>query len=92
MDAAITERLMRRIRTDFGDDADRLAHLLGEVESGTQGRERVLAAAILGARGDTNTLNHLIELSRIDWRDLLVAGGLEHADWAKVLTDQLGTD
>jgi len=82
---------MRRIRTDFGDDADQAAQLLGVVESGNQDRERVLAAVVLGARGDVDTLGQLIELSRIDWRDLLVAGGLEHADWATVLADELGS-
>lgn len=44
--------------------------LLQPVESGTQDRERVLAAVVLGAGADENTLMSLIEISRLDWRDV----------------------
>ena len=64
----VTERLTRRIRTDFADDVDRVRQLLGDVESGKQDRERVLAAAFLGAHGDVQDLGQLIQLSHVDWR------------------------
>ena len=81
---------MHRIRLDFPDDAERVAGLLGAVHSGNQDRERVLGAVVLGADGDLSQLQQLIELSRIDWRDVLVGGGLGNADWQTVLNDRLG--
>ena len=89
MDAGITTRLERRVRADFSD-ADRAFGLLGGVESGTQDRERVLAAVVLAAGGDLQQLQELVKSSRVDWRDVLVAGGLGNADWPRLLDGSLG--
>jgi hypothetical protein len=63
---------------------------LGEVESGNQDRERVVAAAALAADGDLERLRQLVALSRVDWRDVLVLGGLDSAEWSAILDDRLG--
>lgn len=89
LDLGITSRLAHRIRADFGDAADRVMLLPGDVQSGNQDRERVLAAVVLGARGDLQQLGQLIDLSRLDWRDALVSGGLATGDWPRVMNDRL---
>jgi hypothetical protein len=66
--------------------------LLELVESGTQDRERVLAAVVFGAGADEDVLLRLIELSRVDWRDVLVSGGLANADWPGRLDRSLGNE
>jgi hypothetical protein len=90
LDAAITPRLERRIRAIAGDGADAVFELLGQVESGNQDRERVLAAVVLGAGDDVARLGRLVALSRVDWRDVLVSGGLANADWPARLDALLG--
>ena len=90
LDVGITERLLRRIRADFGEDADLAEQLLEEVDSGNQDRERVIAAVVLGSRGELESLFQLVELSAVDWRDVLVGGGLGNADWSSALDEQLG--
>ena len=90
VDAGITTRLERRIRADFAD-ADSALGMLGGVESGAQDRERVLAAVVIGARGDLQQLEELVKLSHVDWRDVLVGGGLGNAEWPQVLDRCLGT-
>jgi hypothetical protein len=89
VDPAITNRLARRLRADFAEP-DSAIQLLEDVESGTQDRERVVAAVVLGACGDLERLHQLVELSRIDWRDILVGVGLGNADWSHVLDERLG--
>lgn len=88
--AGVTPRLMSRIWLDFPSCAEEVASLLQLAESGTQNRERVLAAVVFGAGADEDVLRHLIELSRVDWRDVLVSGGLANADWPKRLNRVLG--
>ena len=80
LDSGITSRVEERIRADLRKDADPIVQLLHGVESGNQDRERVSAAVVLGAEGDLGTLRQLIDLSRIDWRDVLVNGGLANTD------------
>ncbi len=82
--------MARHIAAQFGEEADHVTLLLAAVESGNQDRERVVAAAVLGAHGDVLELGRLVELSQRDWRDVLVAGGLEHGDWPDVLDTWLG--
>jgi hypothetical protein len=49
------------------------------------GRERIQLAAILRSGGRLSALREAVTLAEVDWRDLLVAAGLEHADWPEVL-------
>jgi hypothetical protein len=76
----MTERLEHRIRVDFGEEAEPVMQLLEEVDSGNQDRERVIAAVVLGSRGELESLFQLVELSAVDWRDVLVGGGLGNAE------------
>jgi hypothetical protein len=52
------------------------------------GRDRIQLAAILRSGGRLSALREAVTLTEIDWRDLLVAAGLENADWREVLRRQ----
>jgi hypothetical protein len=52
--------------------------------------ERIRAAIILLADGDLTRFRQAVELAKTDWRDLLVAAELAHADWPIRLDDALG--
>jgi hypothetical protein len=81
----LTQRLLMRIATDFPKCTDEVVALLEQVESGSQDRERVLAAVVLGAAGNQDWLVSLIDLSQQDWRVVLVSGGLAYDDWPEKL-------
>jgi hypothetical protein len=90
--ANLTERVRQRVERDFGDSAIEVRRLIDAWEIlGEEPSERLVAAAVLGARGDVSQLRAAIELSRIDWRDLLMGSGLEHEDWPDVLVAEFGT-
>lgn len=91
----VSLRLQRFVRAQFVADEvdDVLLSLMGMGESGGRpASERVQAAAVIVSRGDIDKLGEAIELARIDWRDLLVMGGLEYEDWADKLDRLLGTE
>jgi hypothetical protein len=54
--------------------------------------ERVRAAIVLIADGDLAEFRGAVELAKTDWRDLLVAAELAHADWPARLDEALGPD
>jgi hypothetical protein len=95
----LTERLRRRVERDFaagelsGGAIDSLERVdLGDWLS-TQppdGRERVLAAILVIARGDSERLASAIETAERDWRDALVWGELAQPDWPVRLEVFLG--
>ncbi|MEV0912364.1 hypothetical protein [Streptomyces hokutonensis] len=92
----ISARLYRRIRRDFAD-ADVARGIVGalrvlavELEGSLQSAERLLTAAVVIAAGDVERFRSAVRLARTDWRDLLMAGGLGHADWPRVLDEELG--
>jgi hypothetical protein len=89
---AVTPRLMRRIAADFPGRANDVVVRLQQVDPCGQDRERVLAAVVLGANGDEETLCRLIESAMLDWRDVLVNGSLADGDWADTLNHILGRD
>ncbi|HWO60291.1 MAG TPA: hypothetical protein VNO31_09680 [Umezawaea sp.] len=55
-----------------------------------QGAERLGAAAVILAEGDVHEFRSAVRLANLDWRDLLVAGGLAHENWPDVLDEVLG--
>ncbi len=57
---------------------------------GASDSERVQAAIVLAAQGDPSEIARLVELAWVDWRDVLVDGGLENEDWPAHLDHQLG--
>lgn len=93
----ITQRLARRVRADFGSDADLVLTLLADLHvpaldtDDVAAVERVLAAVVLGARGDLDRLGRMADLATADWRDALMEAGLEQWDWPKVLDAELPT-
>jgi hypothetical protein len=55
-----------------------------------QGRERVQAAVVLASRGQRDRFESMLQLLTLDWRDVLMAGGLGEDDWRAVLDAELG--
>lgn len=98
-DDVLTERLHRRIRSDFPDEraargvADALRALVADLgPDGMRGTsaERLAAAVLLVARGDVRRLRTAVAAAKTDWRDLLVAAELATADWPTRLDGTLG--
>jgi hypothetical protein len=90
--APITARLERRIRREFPADPVLVLEVLSELEleAAGQDRERILAAIVFVAGGDVEALERAIEVAEADWRDVLVAAGLERDDWRQHLDEALG--
>lgn len=84
----VTTRLLGRIRADFPDpgSAEEIARLLGEATKS----ERIQAAIVLAAKGDMKLLRYGLDLAGVDWRDVLMNGGLENEDWPARLDAELG--
>jgi hypothetical protein len=86
---APSERLIRRIRRDFGRGADdevirRLTALSPDDSS-----ERLQAALVLGAGGRWSRFERQLRRLELDWRDVLVVGGLADEDWPAKLDAEL---
>jgi len=90
VDPGLTPRLRARIRQDFAADTERAVALLESAVSDNQDRERVLAAIVFAAHGDLQRLHDAVELSHVDWRDVLVGGGLGNVDWRQRMDAELG--
>src|SRR5215469_14230140 len=92
--AQLTPRLRKRIKHDFPPDSARyvLSYLegLADREYGGQGRERIQAALVLASHGRRDRFESMVRLLRIDWRDVLMAGGVGQGDWSAVLDEELG--
>jgi hypothetical protein len=92
--AQLTPRLRKRIEHDFpaGSAEYVVSYLegLSDSEYGGQGRERVQAALVLASRGRRDRFESMVRLLRIDWRDVLMAGGVGQGDWSAVLDEELG--
>ncbi|MCH1867330.1 hypothetical protein [Nocardioides sp. CFH 31398] len=83
---APTPRVRRRIEADFGERADAVVDAVAAAGS----TERLQAAIVLAARARPDHLEAALRLAALDWRDLLVDAGLEHADWPARLDAELG--
>ena len=94
----LTRRLLSKVERDFTESDRRGAvHTLERVDLGpwrsTQppdGRERVLAAVLVLARGDDRRLWGAAREAEQDWRDVLVAAELANGDWPARLDELLG--
>ena len=87
--------MQRYVRARFAaEDVDHaLLELMAMADTGERpASERVMAAAVIVSKGDLEELVKAAELVRIDWRDLLVMGGLAHEDWGDRLDEILGTE
>ena len=92
--SAPSPRLLARIQRDFPPGSwqrvvQKLEAIPDDHDAYSQDRERIQAAMVLGAAGDWQRFTRLVELLRIDWRDVLMAGGLGHGGWADVLDREL---
>ncbi|NLU67175.1 hypothetical protein [Streptomyces sp. HNM0574] len=80
----VAERLARKVRADFRDEAQQVIDLLEETAVKTdhgQSNERITGAAVVLARGDTDRFLIALQLMEEDWRDLLVSSGLADEGW-----------
>jgi hypothetical protein len=80
-------RLQARIRRDF-PEADIADALIDELRS-LAAEERVQASIVLWATGDLSRFHDSLALAEVDWRDVLVRGGLANEDWRQVLYSAL---
>jgi hypothetical protein len=86
---APSDRLIRRIRRDFGRGTDdvvigRLTALRPDDSS-----ERIQAALVLGAAGKLNRFEQQLRRLQRDWREMLAVGGLADEDWPARLDAEL---
>jgi len=90
----VSPRLGRWIIANFpaGTSAQVLRQLadLPPVTTGGQDAERILAAMVLDTKGSFEAFRQRLELAAVDWRDLLVGGGLGDEDWPRRLDAVLG--
>ncbi len=91
----ISPRLERHIRETFEESVcDEVLDWLRAIVDpfGHDVSERVLAAVVLASNGDFDKFLEMAHLAEVDWRDVLVAAGLEYEDWETELTRRLGVD
>lgn len=88
MNAELTPRLESRLARDF--PASKLDEARGIVSKSSDS-ERVQAAIVIAAEGSLDQLRVQADLASVDWRDVLMNGGLANADWAARLDSELGS-
>lgn len=92
----ISDRLQAYVRRYFPpDEVATILGLLAEAayeEPGdtAEGTERIQAAIVLLADGDSERFLQAVVMAQGDWRDVLVAAGLAHEGWAEQLKASLG--
>lgn len=84
---SLSPRLQRRIERDFGPAE---SHEVSRLVAGVPHDERVQAAIVLAARGNVEWIHSGVELAALDWRDVLMNGGLGHLGWEDRLDAELG--
>jgi hypothetical protein len=82
---SVSGRVAARVGRDFGAAAREALGALALAETGNQDVERVHAALVLMAEGSVDRLWQAVELSALDWRDVLMNGGLAYGNWPEVL-------
>ena len=85
--AEMSRRLRARLARDFPAPGS-APELIRLVEAASDS-ERVQAAIVLAARRDLAMIRRGVELAAEDWRDVLMAGGLENEDWPEALDREL---
>lgn len=85
---SVSARLERKIKRDFPEPGS--AHEIASIVASAADSERVQAAIVIAARGDRQEVARQAELVQVDWRDVLVNGGLENEDWPALLDQHLG--
>lgn len=84
----VSQRLRRLIESHYPEtgSASEVIRMVGEASD----TERIQAAIVFAASGNLAELRRQTHLTGVDWRDILVNGGLEHEDWREILDQRLG--
>jgi hypothetical protein len=89
----LTQRLADPVGRDFPPDTAEQAYgyLKGLTADacGGQDLERIQAAVVLASCGQWERFLAVLKLLAVDWRDVLMAGGLGSEDWPEVLNKEL---
>jgi len=89
----LTQRLSDRIGRDFPPGtAERVCGYLKCLTAdacGGQDLERIQAAVVVASHGQWERFLAVFKLLAVDWRDVLMAGGLGNEDWPQVLNREL---
>jgi len=90
----VSPRVAGRIATDFpGARGGQVAEILSALDLGRgtpDGDERLCAAILVLANGDTDRLLDAAAGAETDWRDVLVAAGMADDDWRERVDEALG--
>jgi hypothetical protein len=86
--AGMTKRLRAQVSRDFPGPGS-AEEIIRLVEGAAQ-EERIQAAIVLAASGGVEAIRSGVGLARLDWRNVLVSGGLANEDWPSVLDSVLG--
>jgi hypothetical protein len=82
---SVSDRVAARVARDFGAAASEALDALALAKTGGQEVERVHAALVLMAEGSIDRLWQAVEMSALDWRDVLMNGGMAYWNWPEVL-------
>lgn len=86
----ISPQLRHRVEADFPQHTDtvldRLQSLDPLVTQSGQNPERMFAAVVRLAQGRLDRLDHVVQLARSDWRDLLVGAGFGDENWPEQMS------
>jgi hypothetical protein len=90
----VSRRLEAKVRSDFSaaeaDDALRRLAALNLAGAEEQSRERIEAAIVLLAKGNSFLFDYNVRVAETDWRDVLVFSGLGDEGWPARLDEELG--
>lgn len=69
----MTKDIFQKIEKDFGKDAKRVHKEFEILDAKTNGQlfDRLIRAIVYLAKGDIDKLKMYIEMSQVDWRDVL---------------------
>ncbi|MGH9885830.1 MAG: hypothetical protein ACREBE_09895 [bacterium] len=89
----ISELVRREVRARFSPaDAPEVEYMLGatplpllDAPDRRRERDRVHLAILKLASGNFNEITRHLAVAASDWRDVLVAAGMGHANWPEVL-------
>jgi hypothetical protein len=84
----MSDRLRTRVARDFRAPGS-AAEIIRLVEAASDS-ERIQAAIIFASQGDVREVEREAALVAVDWRDVLVNGGLADEGWRDVLDSELG--
>ena len=89
----VTPRIERYVRATFPEEqVATVLELLHEWRISYESEpphERLIAAVVLLAEGRADGLAVGVDIASLDWRDLLMAAGMEHDNWGTRFNEAL---